>query len=525
MSEINEANKVNIPLPKLKKWLLLITLMMFGFIMPYTTLARMTFLPAVMADFNAMHMYALVSITGLLSVAIASPIAGKLGDMYGRRVVLCTGVILFALSCVICGFSMNAYVYIFGILIFGVGFGSAVATIKTLISDLCNATERPKVQGYTGMVENAAQLVGPTLGGLLADYLNWRWAYFVCVPLTVIGLIIAFSCLPRQSKTAGAKPKIDFAGILAFIIALPPLLILTSMGGSSIKWFSIESLVLIGVSIIGFAALILIERKAKDPMISIMLFKNAVFRRIFLVSIFAHMAAFSMQFYAVYIQNVCGLSSTLTGTLQLPRGIVTIFIGGIVGIVISKTRNYKLILIAESAALVAASAMFVFLTPNSSMIWFIISSLLNGLGLGGVIVCAVTFVQEITPSHSIGAASSLIIFTSSFGPSIGTAVGGMFINGAWANASALIPESLKNALMPQQLGLLAQQATLRSASTIESIRATLSSDLIEVFDNTINALRIQLMQGLSWFNIFCSVVAALGIFFALLLPRVKSKND
>ena len=521
---MSEVSKVNIPLPKVKKWVLLITLMMFGFIMPYTTLARMTFLPVVMAEFNAMHMYALVSITGLLSIALANPIAGKLGDMYGRKAVLLWGVILFASSCVICGMATNAYIFILGILIFGIGYGSAVATIKTLIADICETAEQPKVQGLTGMIENAAQLIGPVLGGLFADYLNWRWAYLVCVPLTLIGLFIAYRSLPRRDKTKHAAYKVDIAGTIAFIVALPPLLIMISMGGSSIAWVSVESLILICVSAIGFISLILIERKVKEPMIALYMFKDAVFRRIFMTSILAVIASTSVQYYAVYIQNVCGLSSSVSGVLQLPRGVVTVFVVLIVGFIISKTRNYKLIFIAESAMMLIASLMFVFFTPQSNMILFTISSILNGLGFGGIVVCALTFAQEITPKHSLGAASSLIIFTSSFGSSIGSAVAGMFVNGAWSKAPSLIDDSLKSVLTPDQLALLSDQATLQSSSVIESISQTLPAELVGTLDNTINALRMQLMSGLSRFSIFCVCAAAIAILYALLLPKTAVKR-
>lgn len=525
MNESTELNNAAIPLSKAKKWVVLLTLMMLGFVTSYVIISRATFLPVVMAEFEAMQFYALVSVAGLLSVSMALPIAGKLGDLYGRRAVLCAALLLFAASCILTGAASNAFLFILGIFLCGLGHGSATSSIKTLVADVCATSERPKIQGYFGVLENGSQLAGPVLGGLMADFLNWRWVYFLCAPLLFLGLVIIYRALPPARAGVRKKVSIDFAGLLAFIVVLPPFLVLLSMGGSAIPWFSGTSYLLAGISVLGFIALILIERKAPEPMIPLTLFGDAVFRRAFLVAFLSHTASSFMNFFALYLQNVRGLSSSVTGTLQLPRGIVTVLIVGFVGFLISKTHRYRLVIIMESGALLIGSLMFLAFTPDSSLALFVLSTVLNGLGMGGLAVCFITYVQGTVAPKNIGAASSLVIFSISFGQSIGSAVCGMFVNQAWAKAPSLIPQAVRAALSEEHFALLVNQATLQSAETISQIRSALPAELFPVFDDMIFSLRVQLMQGLKGFNLFCAAAAALAIFFAFRLSDKAAKTN
>lgn len=375
------------------------------------------------------------------------------------------------------------------------------------------------------MVDNATQLVAPLLGGILADTIGWQWVYLICIPFIMLAFFVVEKELPeKEPDRLSVPPTIDFKGIFGFVVTAGAVLLLLSMGGTQIPWFSPMFFTLIGVSLIGGLFLISFEKVAPNPIISFYLFKSKDFTRVFLVSLFAMTTYTSVAYYSVYIQNVCGLSATISGGLMLPRGIV-----GIIGTIAAGTLIGKLgvkpVLAVELLLLIASHIMMSMFSAEMSYSFFVSCTIIYTLGNCGILIGAMTIVQSETEPKDIGAATSLIVFTTSLGNSLGGAIGGFIVNNVWRKASELIPDVLSAALSSEQLQIMLDQSTLASGDTIRMLRESLSSDLQGIFDSSIELLRQQLLKGISWLNIFCAVCGIAAFVAVLAIGKAKMQDD
>ncbi len=521
----NAINTKNTTLNGSRKWLVIIFLCVSTVAPSYAAVAKSTILPTALSGMaNGMVFYALVLVSSSVGMALFLPVAGKICDMVGKKKILLITNILYIVSCVIVAVSTNVALMFIGIFATGVTFAFVNCSVKAIFPEICTEQELPRILGLATMLDGVSQILAPALGGLFADTIGWRWVYLICIPFIGIASLILLFALPKHDSYATGDTKIDVPGLIAFFICFLPMLILLSVLGSMITVGSPLFWFMLALVVLGFVLLIIFERRTDDPIIPFKLFRSASFTRLFLVGLLGCATYASMYYYPVFLQNVVGVTATASGYLQIPRGIIGVVVAGVVGVWIGKRENYKMILIIEMCAFVVSFVMFLFFGHDTSRASFIIASLFYGLGHGGIQVCIMAFAQRSVGPDEYGSATSMMLFSTTFGVAIGNALSGPIVNISWRNAANVIPDSLRQALTVEQYSGLLDQSILTSGEAVEQMREGLSGSLQPVLDDTIVSLKEQLMNGIRWLNLMCLLFTVLALVLSLTL-KMKKPGD
>ena len=266
-----------------------------------------TALPTIVGDLGGLDHIAWVVTAYLLAETIATPLYGKLGDLYGRKIVLQSAVVIFLIGSALCGFSQS----LTGLIIFraiqGLGGGGLSVLSQAVVGDVVSPRERGRYQGIFGAVFGVSSIAGPLLGGYLTTHLSWRWIFWVNIPLGLISLAVLAVTLP--ATTVRVRRTIDYAGTAFLAIGLSAIVLFTDLGGSTYDWGSPQ---IIGLGVLAVAALIafvVVERRAAEPVLPLRLFRNRVFAVSSTLSFIVGFALFgSVTYLALYLQIVKGSS-------------------------------------------------------------------------------------------------------------------------------------------------------------------------------------------------------------------------
>ena len=402
-------------------------------------------LPRIIADLQGFDRYAWVVTIYLLTSTITVPIVGKLSDMYGRKWLYLAGIVVFLIGSALSGVSadMNQLIVFRGIQ--GVGAGMLFALAFTIIADLIPPAERGRWQGLFGAVFGLASVIGPTIGGFLTDNLSWHWVFFVNVPIGIVAIAVLLVTFPSESSRRVTLHNIDWLGAGALTAGLVPLLIALSFGGSEgWAWDSPLVLGMLAASVLFLGLFVLVERRAKEPIIPLDLFKNNTFSLSTFIVFVTGVGMFGAILYIpLFIQAIQGGSATESGNSVMPMTFAMIVSSVITGQMISRTGKYKVIGIIGTA--LVTLGMFLLWTMNmGTERWVTIAYMIVlGLGLGVAMPLYTLIVQNDFPIQRVGVVTSSLTFFRSIGSTVGVAVLGTVVNSQFQ--SRIGPE-LRNAL-------------------------------------------------------------------------------
>jgi len=382
-----------------------------------------TALPTIVGDLGGGEHMTWVVTAYLLTQTIATVLAGKFGDLFGRKSIFILSIIVFVVASALAGAAQNMPWLIGMRAVQGLGGGGLTVTATAMIGDIIPLRDRGKYQGALGAVFGVTTVLGPLLGGLFTDHLSWRWVFYINVPVAAVILVLSFRLLP--STKAVARPVIDYLGI-AFVSAGSGALILaTSWGGTQYAWGSATIIGLFVASVVLLAIFVMVELRASDPVLPMRLFRGNVFSISSVLSFIVGFALLgAMTFLPTYLQYCQGVSATVSGVRTFPMVIGLLIASISAGNVVSTTGRYKPFPIVGAVVMGVGLFLLSRLDANSSTLTSSVAMFVLGVGIGLAMQVLTIIVQNTADYRDLGVATSGVTFFRTMGSSFGSSVFG-----------------------------------------------------------------------------------------------------
>ncbi len=459
-----------------------------------------TALPTIVGELGGLSHLSWVVTSYLLASTIVTPIYGKLGDLYGRKIVLQTAIVVFLAGSAFCGMSRTMAELIGFRFVQGVGGGGLMVTVIAAVGDLIPPRDRGRYQGLFGAVWGFATLIGPLLGGFFVDQLTWRWIFYINLPLGILAVAVIGGAFPLR---AGRRHRhaIDYAGAALLAGALGSIVLVTSLGGTTLAWTSVPMLGLFALAPVLTAAFAVAEANAREPILPPSLFANPIFVVSCAIGFIVGLALFgSVTYLPLYLQVVRSASPTSSG-LQLAPMMGGVLLTSIVcGQFISRFGRYRPFPIAGTA-LMTAGLLLLWRTPaDAGTGHIVLCALVLGIGLGMVMQVLVLAVQNGVGHEHLGVATSGAVLFRSIGGAVGVALfGAIFANAFYHQLTYMLPA--------------AAAAALASPSTMRQVPAGLRADTIDAFSSALHLVFL-----------IAALIAAFAFVLSFFLPELPLRR-
>jgi len=404
-----------------------------------------TAMPKVINNLQGMEYYVWPFTSYMLSSTIAIILFGKLSDIYGRKLIIIFGIILFVITSMLCGLSNNIFELILFRGLQGIGGGILLSLPFILVGEIFSPKERGKYMGILASVFGISSVLGPILGGVITDAVGWRWIFFVNVPVGIAAVSILMYSLPNF-KLDGVKKVIDYSGIITFTLALSGLFMALTFARDLNSYPMSEIVGLLIFSAVMFVLFIWAEKRAIEPILPLNLFNNSIFTISSIENFLASALIFAGIIYVpLFAQNILGMSATNAGFLMIPMLISLTIASNIAGQIISRTGKYKKIAIAEFVITGIGIVLLATLNVNSSPYALLAYSTILGLGSGMMYTVFTISVQNSFSLREIGIVTASMQFFRNVGSTVAIPVFGYIVNATLAS-SAVVNLGQKEAL-------------------------------------------------------------------------------
>jgi EmrB/QacA subfamily drug resistance transporter len=382
-----------------------------------------TALPTIAGDLHGLSDLSWIVTAYILASTASTPLWGKLGDLYGRKIFFQAAIVIFLAGSVLSGLSTSIMMLIAFRAIQGIGGGGLMIGAQAIVGDVVAPRDRGKYQGIFGAVFGVTSVIGPLIGGFFVQNLSWRWVFYVNLPVGAVALVVTAIVLPGTSTRV--QHVIDYLGTILLAAAATSLVLLTTLGGTTYRWASPQVITMAVAGVVLLVAFVLVERRAAEPVLPLRLFANRVFSVCSAVGFVVGFAMFgAITYLPQYMQVVRGASPTGSGLELLPLMAGLLLTSMLSGIMISRWGRYKIFPIVGTALMTAGMYLLSLLgvatgTLASSVYMFVL-----GVGIGAVMQVLVIAVQNVVHYSDLGVATSGVTFFRSIGGSFGTAVFG-----------------------------------------------------------------------------------------------------
>ena len=382
-----------------------------------------TALPTITADLGGAEHLSWVVTAYLLAQTVSVALAGKFGDLFGRKLVFQVSAAVFVVGSMLCGLATGMTWLIVCRAVQGIGGGGLMVTSTALIADVIPLRERGRYQGALGAVFGVTTVVGPLLGGLFTDHLSWRWAFYVNVPLAVVVIVAAAATIP--GTRTGARPVIDYLGIGLLAAGSVALTLGATWGGSVYPWASATIVGLFAGAVVALAAFVVVERRAEEPTLPMHLFRNPVFAVATPLSFVVGFAMLgSLTFLPTFLQYVQGVSATDSGLRMLPMVVGLLVASTAAGTAVGRTGRYKVFPVTGTLVMGVGLALLATMGPSTSVLLTSLYMLVLGTGIGLSMQVLTLVVQNTAEFRDLGVATSGVTYFRTIGSSFGAAIFG-----------------------------------------------------------------------------------------------------
>ncbi|TYS08031.1 DHA2 family efflux MFS transporter permease subunit [Bacillus subtilis] len=486
-----------------------------------------TAMPKIVGDLGGLSMMTWLTTAYLLTSTTVVPIAGKLADLLGRRIVYVSGLIIFMAASALCGMANNMTELIIFRGLQGIGGGIMMPMAMIVIGDLFTGKQRAKFQGVFGAIYGLASVIGPQIGGWIVDSLNWKWVFYINLPVGIIAVIFIARGLQGRQQTGPIN--FDIAGIFTMIVGIVSLLLALSFGGKDYAWGSWQILGLFALALIGIVSFIIAESKAKEPILPMYLFKNRTFTFLNLIGFFMSIGMFgAITFVPFFMQGIVGVSASESGTIMTPM-MISMIITSIIGGQLVYKIGIKPQIITGMLIMAGGFLLLTTLGLDTSKLVATSYMAIIGLGMGLVMPILTLALQESFSKEELGVVTSSSQFFRSIGGTFGITMLGTVMNARSGNllTDKLVPyldslpaqassfaNQLKSMIDTNPQGLL---QSLFSPDALKQIPAAFSSHIMPI-------LKTSLMDSLHSVFYTGLIFIAVGAVFTLFLKPIKLSN-
>ncbi len=482
-------------------------------------------------DLHGLSAQAWVTTAYLITSTIATPIYGKLGDIFGRRYLFITAISIFIFGSVISAFATTMYELAAYRAVQGIGAGGLFALALTILADIVPPKDRARYQGMFLAVFGTSSVLGPLIGGLLAGVdqflgvTGWRWIFLMNLPLGAGALVMVVSFLHLPHHEHKTK-RIDWFGVLTIIVGVVPLLIVAEQGREW-GWTSFNSITAYIVGGVGIAAFIVVENIMKeDALLPLYLFKSRTFTLTTILGVMVGVGMFGgMISLPLVLQIVYGASPTEAGYLMIPMvmGLMTASI--VSGRMTSKTGKYKIFMIVGTA-LMALSYFYLSTLNFTWPIWFIsVGMIVMGLGLGQLMQTLTIASQNAVSAKDIGVATSSATFFRQMGGTLGVAVFLSILFNNLADKGPQMGQKIAAAIIKNP-ALLAdpKNAAFKQGSNLGSLIQTDSSFLKKASPELANPIKEAFAQSAANVFMVASFVVVIALALSLFIKEIALRQ-
>lgn len=381
-----------------------------------------TALPTIMSDLHGtQRQYTWVITSTLLAMTITTPIWGKLSDLFNKKMLIQLSIVLFVIGSIGAGLSQTVPPMMAFRAVQGVGMGGLISVAQSIMGSIIPPRQRGRYSGYMGAVMAVSTVSGPLLGGVITDNINWRWCFFVCIPLAVISLILLQLTLHLPTKRR--RVKIDYVGaVLVAIVAALPMLWVT-FAGSDFDRISWQSGLYLAAFAVAVTLTIITELRVSEPMVPIRVLRNRTTLLMILASLGVGVAMFgSSTFLTQYFQLAGGHTPTRAGLMTIPLIVAQMLTSTIGGQLVSRTGRWKPLMVVGSFMLVVGLGLMGTLDHTTPYWQVAIFMSILGVGVGALVQNIVLAVQNTVDVSQVGATSATVSFFRSLGGAVGVAV-------------------------------------------------------------------------------------------------------
>ena len=457
-----------------------------------------TALPTIVGELGGLDYYSWVVTAYLLSSTVCTPLYGKVSDLYGRRLMFQTAILIFLAGSLLAGLAQGMMQLIMFRGIQGIGAGGLMTMTFAVVGDVVSPRQRGRYIGLLAGVWAFASVIGPLIGGFIVDNVSWRWVFLINIPVGAVAFIVTSSLLhlPFQLQ----RHRLDIEGACFLVTGITALLLALVWGGTDYPWFSptISGLMVGGTVLL--TAFVLWERRAKEPILPLYLFRDSIFSVSACLGFLTGAALFgAVIFLPLFLQVVSGVSATNSGLLLLPltAGVVIGSVGS--GRIITNTGRYRIWPIGGLAMATIGMFLLTFMRAETSLVLSSVYMLILGLGVGATMQVTILVVQNAVDYRDLGVATSTVQFFRQMGGLFGVAVFGTIMN---ARLARELPLQIPAEALADVGGEVSQ--FLSSPNEIRSLPPVVASGVAASMESAINTVffwLVPLMAGgfvLAW---------------------------
>ncbi len=487
--------------------------------------------PRIVADLGGFAHYTWLATAYLLTSTIVLPIVGRLTDIYGRKHFFTAGLAIFILGSLLCGLSQTMTQIIIFRGLQGIGGGILMANSFTVIGDLFPPAERGKYVGLVTAVFGVSFVIGPTLGGFITDAFSWHWIFYINIPLGIITIILFIFFFPHF-RLDSLKHRVDYIGMTALVLAVVPLMLALSWGGTTYPWISAPVISLFALSAAAAIAFPIIEGKSEEPIVPLRIFKNRIIAISISITFLTGIGMFgSIIFIPLFFQGVLGLSATTSGSFLTPMMLSQVFASFVSGQLLSRAGgHYRLQGIFGLAIMALGLALISTVSPETSYGSAVAYIALIGFGLGITMPLYVIAVQNTVPYKLLGAATSSVPFFRAIGGTIGLSIFGSIITNRLASEFIIkLPEAARALIPPELLSSITHNAQVlvspEAQAQLQAVFSNMGQQGVVFYDQTLQTLREALNSGLTQVFLVAFIMIVLAFVINLFLREIPLRKQ